>query len=450
MKTFYKFYFIISLIVFSTAITYAQTSTVVSPVGKDTKSGTAEEFPDVAPAAGWDNLQPATAGTDNWPWWRGPALDNHSPAKNPPLNWSDQMNVRWRLPLPGRGHASPCIRGDRIFLPAGDPTLEVVWMLCFDRATGRKLWQTEVYRGPFPKIHNDNSPASSTPACDGKLVYFPYQTAETISMAALDLDGKVVWNKPVAPYKSIQGYSSSPALYKSAIIIPVDGSVGNWLIALHRQTGEVVWRSTTRKVLEGYASPLVTRVAGRDQVFLIGGFKTTSYDPNNGKMLWECDGPSDYCAATVAFSKETVYATGGVPQKALLAIRADGTGNVTATHLSWKSDNKAGYVPSPLLHEGLIYAVSDNGLMRCYDAATGQVVWEQNFKAPFYSSPVLAGDRIYVFDRIGKGYVMKTGRQFELLATNELPTGAFATPVILGDRIYIRTLEDFFCLETKL
>ncbi len=335
----------------------------------------AEDFPDVAPAAGWDNLPPATAGTENWPWWRGPALDNHAPARNPPLNWSEQKNVRWRLQLPGGGHATPCIRGDRIFLPAGDPELKVVWMLCFDRATGRKLWQTEVYRGPLAKIHNDNSLASATPACDGERVYFPYQTADTISLAALDLDGKVVWNKPVAPYKSIQGYSASPALYHSAVIIAVDGSVGNRLTAFHRQTGEVVWCATMRKVVENYASPLVARVAGRDQVLLAGGLTTRSYDPNNGKLLWECNGPADFCVATVAFDQDTVYATGGYPKNALLAIRADGAGDVTASHVRWKGDSKAGYVPSPMLNGGLLYAVNDSGLMRCYDAATGQVVW---------------------------------------------------------------------------
>ena len=147
-----------------------------------------------------------------------------------------------------------------------------------------------------------------------------------------------------------------------------------------------------------------------------------------------------------AFDENTVYATGGYPQKALLAFRADGTGEVTKTHLRWKSDRKAGYVPSPLLHEGLLYAVNDKGLLRCYDTADGEVVWQHDTKAPFYSSPVLVGESIYVFDREGKCYVIKTGREFELSATNELLSGAFATPVFLDDRVYIRTLGDFYCL----
>lgn len=394
-----------------------------------------------------ESLPTAAAVANAWPWWRGPGGNNHAAAdQEPPLRWSEQEHVLWKVELPGRGHATPCIFGDRIFLPAGDPAAERIWLLCFERTTGQQLWQTEVYRGPLPKIHDDNSPASATPACDGRRVYFPYQTEETVCLAAVGLDGQIIWNKAVGPYKAIQGYSASPALYQSLVIVPVDGSLGNHLVALHRGTGEVAWRSPLPEGLESYASPLVAHVAERDQVVVIGGKKTTSYAPADGEMLWQCDGPADYCAAVVAFDQDTVYVTGGYPQKALLAIRADGAGDVTATHVRWQSDKKAGYVPSPLLHGGLLYAVSDTGLFRCYDTADGQVVWEHTLKAPFYSSPVLVGDRIYLFDREGQGYVFKAGRQFALLATNKLPDGVFATPVILDGRIYLRTLKDFYCL----
>jgi outer membrane protein assembly factor BamB len=210
-----------------------------------------------------------------------------------------------------------------------------------------------------------------------------------------------------------------------------------------------VWRVPRPDTNESYASPLVAAVAGREQLFIIGPEKTRSYDPNTGGLLWQCDGPAEFVAATVAFDSERVFSTGGWPQRALLGIRADGSGDITETHVAWKSDKKAGYVPSPLLHEGLLYAVADKGLMRCYAPPSGVVMWEHDFKAPFYSSPVAVADRIYVFDRKGKGYVIKTGRSFEQIAVNELPKGAFATPIIRNNRIYIRTLGDFFCLGTK-
>jgi hypothetical protein len=286
-------------------------------------------------------------------------------------------------------------------------------------------------------------------ACDGERVFFAYQTADAIRMVALDVEGKAVWDEEVAKYSTVQGHSGSVAVYKSAVIMTADTKGAARLVALHRKTGKVIWRVARPGENESYASPLVARVAGRDQVFIIGPDKTRSYDPQSGKFLWECDGPAKYCAATIAFDKNTVYSTGGYPQKALLAIRADGKGDVTDTHVSWKSDRKAGYVPSPLVAGGFVYAVSDKGFMRCYDAASGKVAWERHLQGSFYSSPVLVGKRIYLFDRKGKGLVMQAGGTFKLLAENKLQDGVFATPVIVGGRIYLRTLGDLYCISTE-
>jgi len=401
-----------------------------------------------------DDLPEITVAHGDWPWWRGPACDNAAAAdQDPPLVWSETENVVWRVELPGRGHGTPCLWGDRIFLATGQKEEQTISMLCLDRDSGNTLWQTTLHDGPLPKIHGDNSHASATVACDGDRVFFPYQTSAAVRMAALDFEGKILWDKQVAPYESVQGYSASPAVYKSAVIVPTDASphVPSKLTALHRKTGEVVWQVDRPDDGESYASALVAHVAGRDQVFIIGVDQTRSYDPNNGTPLWHCKGPADYVAATVAFDDDMVFATGGYPQVALLGIRADGTGHVTGSHLVWKSDKKAGYVPSPLLHDGLLYAVSDKkGLMRCYEPASGEIVWEHTLKGMFYSSPVSVGEKIYLFDRDkGKGYVMKAGRRFELLAENTLPDGAFATPVISGGRIYLRTLGDFYCFGKK-
>lgn len=386
-------------------------------------------------------------GATNWPCWRGPELNNHAPGEqNPPVKWDEKQNVLWRVPLPGQGHAGPCIYGGRIYLPVADAASQTIWLLGLDRETGKILWRAEVYHGPFPKIHTDNSHASATPACDGEKVYFPYQTADSVYMAAFDLDGKPVWNKAIGPYKAPQGYAASPAIYKSSVITALDAGSFRGLFALDCKTGAQLWRAPLAPVPDNYATPLVAHVAGRDQAIIMGGNKTSSYDPASGKPLWTCDGPAQFCAATVTCGPDTVYANGGNPQKTMQAIRADGHGDVTKTHLAWKVEQKAGFVPSPLLEEGLLYGVNEQGLLRCYDAANGKIVWEENLKAPFYSSPVLAGGRIYLFDKKGKGYVFKAGRKFELLGGGQLPQGVFAAPVILDGRIYLRTLKDFYCL----
>jgi outer membrane protein assembly factor BamB len=404
------------------------------------------EWPDVTPKAGWDDLPPAKIDAAEWPRWRGPNLDNVAPAgARPPVAWGADKNVKWRARLPGTGYSSPCVAGGRIYLTSGDAAQGAVWLFALEQATGKVVWQTEVYRGPVAKQHADNSLASATVACDGERVFVPYQTDKAVGLVAVGLDGKTLWNTIIAPYTSIQGYSASPAFYKSAVILPVEGAPGCRMAALHRATGAVVWRTTLRAVKESYASALVARVAGRDQLLLIGGDTTRGYDPENGGLLWECQGPSTFCGATPVVGGDVMYATAGWPKRALLAIRADGSGDVTKSHVLWSSDAKAGYIPTPLLSEGVLYAVNDQGLLRGYDAKDGKVLWERDFKAPFYSSPLLAGGTLYLFDRKGKGYALAAGRAPGPVATNALPAGVFATPVALGGCLYLRTLGDLYC-----
>ena len=418
-------------------------------------TGMAQEggLPDIAPKAGWDTLPPAKAAEGDWPWWRGPKLDNIVPkGQRSPVAWGAGSNILWQVRLPGLGHSSPSIVGNRIYVTSvnKEQGQAAVWLLCLERATGKTVWQTEIYRGAAAKIHPDNSMASATPACDGERVFVPHQGNTSIIMTAVGSDGKVLWNKTVAPYNTIQGFSASPNFYKSAVIVPVEGPKGSYLTAFHRATGEVVWRRKLREVNEGYAPAVVAHVAGRDQLLQLGGTYTRGCDPENGALLWECEGPAKkVCVATAAFDRDSVYATGGYPNRKLMCVRANGKGDVTESHMTWSSDAKVGYVPSPVLHEGLLYAIADQGLMRCYDTADGRVLWERDFKTPFYSSPTVVGDKVYAFDRKGKGYIVPTGRTSGAIVTNAFPSGVFATPVFLQGRIYLRTLGDFYCIGGK-
>ncbi len=401
----------------------------------------------VSPKEGWDDLPAPQPAASDWPWWRGPSRNDVAAAdQSPPLVWSEKQNVVWRVSLPGRGHGTPCLWGDRMFLPTADEDGQTSSMLCLDRDSGKVLWQKQIWSGKFKRVHAHNSYATATAACDGERVFLPYPTDSDIRLIAFDLDGNIVWNERLASFQSIHGYAASPCIYKSAVIVPVDGKGHKWLCALHRKTGKVIWRVERAGDNPSYGSPMVVHVAGKDQLLIIGPNNTRSYDPDSGRLLWECRGPADYDAATVAFNEEMIFSTGGYPQRNLLAIRADGTGDVTATHVAWQGGKKAGYVPSPLYHDGLLFAVSDVGLLRCYDAASGDVKWEENLRVPFYSSPVLVGRNIYLFDRQGKGYVFAAADKFELVAENTLPSGVFSTPVISKGRIYLRTLGDFYCL----
>lgn len=400
----------------------------------------------------WDDLSPVRPAADDWPWWCGPNRDNvAAPGQTPPVRWSETENVVWTVDVPGRGHGSPCLWGDRIFLPAADDEAEVQSFLCYDRRTGRKRWQTELHRKGFVRLHSKNSHASATPACDGERVFMPCVIQDAIWLSALDLDGKVVWQRRLGDFKSMHGFAASPLVYRSLVIVAADNLNNSFLVALHRRSGEVIWKTGRPDYRLGtYASPTVGHVAGRDQLLLHGPMKVFSYDPTTGKELWTCNGPSESSSSTVTLGRELVYSSVGFPQRNMLCIRADGSGDVTRTHVAWSKKGKTAYVPSLLLSEGLLTMVADEGQVTGFDAATGKVVWTAKLEGQFSASPVLAGGHIYAVNEKGVAFVFKSGRQFELVARNDLTDGGFATPVICGGRIYLRTLHRLYCLGNRL
>jgi hypothetical protein len=405
-------------------------------------------FEEVAAPDGqaWDDLPPVRPAADDWPWWRGPSRDNKArPDQTPPLHWSRTENVIWKSPVPGRGHGSPCLWGDRIFLATADEKTQTQYLLSYRRATGEQLWQTAVHQGGFMHSNPKGSYASVTPACDGQRIFAAFMVKDAIKAVALDFEGRIVWQQPAAPFKSMHGYGPSPLVYKSLVIIPADNPGPNFLTALRRDTGKVVWR-IRRTDYQSFASPIVGHIAGRDQLLVMGPLEVTSYNPANGERLWHCEGPTKEHAATAAFDDRTVYASAGYPDKRLCAIRADGSGDVTASHLLWRLTKNGSFVPTPLVHEGLLYVVNDRGLAMCLDAASGETVWSHKLEGEFSASPVLVGDKLFVPDESGRMYILRTGRRFELVATNDLGDGGYATPVICGSRIYLRTLHWLYCL----
>ncbi len=399
----------------------------------------------------WDDLPPIRPAADDWPWWRGERFDSiAAAAKEPPIKWSKTENVVWRSDVPGRGHGSPTLWGDRIFLATADEKEKAQYLLCYDRRDGKKLWQTEVHRGGFMRMHPKNSHASATPACDGERVFMPLIVQGGVWLDALDLDGKIVWQKRLGDFASLHGFAASPVLYKSLVIVVADAIKDSFIIAVHRKTGEVAWKIDRPSYNLGtYASPSVGHIAGRDQLLIQGPYKLFSYDPATGKELWRCDGPDESTGSNPTFDDTHVWAAAGFPKRNLMCVRADGSGDVTQTHRVWMKRDNMAYIPSMLLADGLLYMVEDEGRLYCFEAKTGETVWETKQPAKFSASPVLAAGRIYVPSEAGVTYVYKPGRKFELLAQNDLGDGGYATPVFIGDRIYLRTLHSLYCLGRR-
>jgi outer membrane protein assembly factor BamB len=392
------------------------------------------------------------AATDDWPWWRGPTADGTSRHRQVTTRWSANENVVWKVNVPGRGHSSPIVCGTRVFLTTADEQAQEQRVLAFDRRTGKALWNTLVHQGGFPRKNPKNSHASATPACDGERVFSAFVFDDGLYVTATDLDGKILWQAAAGPFTSEHGYGSSPVLYQNLVIVNGDSLKGSFVAALDRKSGKTVWReeraSTGRH--GSYATPVVADIAGKPQLIMTGLSEVTSYDPATGKLLWSCAGPAEVTACTAACSERLVFATGGFPEKELLAIRADGRGDVTRTHVVWRLTKGVGYVPSPLYHAGRLYVVADNGIVTCLDADSGKEVWQGRLEGAFSSSPVLVGDLLYVSNEAGRTFVLKTGSKFDMVAANDLGDGCLATPAVCGGQIFLRTSHHLYCLASRV
>jgi outer membrane protein assembly factor BamB len=358
-----------------------------------------------------NNADKIRIGPDDWPWWRGPNRNGVAdPKQTPPLKWSETENVLWKTPVPGRGYASPIIVGDHIFLPTADHAEQTQSVLCYDRKTGKQLWQTEVHRGGFAKGGNaKGSLASPTCACDGQRVFVTFLNDNAIYATALGLDGTKLWQTKITNYVLHQGFANSPTVYESLLIVNADNKGKGVVAGLDRATGRIVWK-VDRPKLPNYASPIILKVAGREQLFLTGCKLVTSLDPLTGKKIWEFAGSTEETVTSTVSDGERIIISGGYPKAHVAAIHADGSGKV-----AWEI-KKSVYVPSMQLHHGYLYAVDDNGMALCWDFGTGKEVWKDRLGGAFSASPVLVGDLLFASNESGRTFIFKADpKAFELI-----------------------------------
>lgn len=393
--------------------------------------------------------EPLVAAEGDSPWWRGPNHDGKYPGQNVATEWGPEKNVQWRTKVPGRGHSTPIVCGSNIFLTTADEEAHEQLLLCYDRATGNEKWKQTIHTGGFMHMHRKNSHASATPACDGELVFTTFMNDHAIVVTAMDLEGNQVWQERAGPFTSEHGFGQSPMLYKSILIVNGDNLENSFIAALDRKTGDGVWRISRKTPTPhgSFATPVVAHVAGRDQL-LIHGYNTfDSFDPATGKRLWFCKGPCEVAAGNVAFNDEMVFASGGWPEKSMIALKADGSGDMTDS-IEWSIKKGITYVPSPLYHEGVLYLVNDGGIASCLDAKTGNVKWTKRLNGSFSSSPVLAGGHIYATNEKGVTYVFNASPDsYQQIAENDLGSGGFASPVMCSGKIYMRTRNELLCIE---
>jgi len=385
------------------------------------------------------STQRRATNSRDWPVWRGPHGNNIAAAgQQPPLKWSDSKNVIWKTPLPGRGHASPTIIGNRILLATSNPSEGTQSVICLDRETGTLTWSSEVNRGGLRKrIHRNNTHASSTISADNQHLFAQFEHHEAVYLYALDLQGNQIWEQKISDYDPHYpfGFGASPVLYQDLVIAAAESRCGH-LVAYRKATGEEVWRIDRNKATN-YSSPIVTRIDGRDTLLLSGARQITALDPQTGDIFWSVPTRWEVSCGTLVWDGNLVFASGGFPGSQTLAV------NAVTGKLVWENRVQC-YEQSLLAYDGFIYALSDRGIAYCWQADSGQERWKEKLltstrNGGVSASPVLAGGHIYASVENGTTFVFNPDPQrFELIAENQLGDAAFATPTIVGDQLFIR------------
>ena len=387
---------------------------------------------------------------EDWPMWRGPRLDGTSFEKDMPTQWGATENVAWRTALPGAGHASPIVYGDKVFVVAADEKTDERLLLCLDRAQGAIIWKAVVIKAPPERLHQLNSRASSTPATDGERVFGTFLDGDQVVVAAHDFAGKQLWLQRPGPFSSMHGFCSSPIIYQDKVIVNCDHDGDGYIVALRRTDGHELWRIARPNNTRSYCVPIIREIAGRTQMVLSGSKCVTSYDPETGKLHWIINGPTEQFVASLVYNEgaNLFFLTAGFPQHHILAIRPDGSGDVTESHILWRTTKGAAYVPSPITMGDYFVVTSDSGVAHCFDAKTGAILWQERLGEQ-HASLVGANGLVYFLNDNGVMHVVRLGPKYELVARNEIGERTFASPAFSGGQIFLRGESNLFCIGKR-
>jgi outer membrane protein assembly factor BamB len=418
------------------------------------------------------------SANEHWPQWRGPAFDGVAPATQPPLEWSEDKNIKWKVPIAGSGYSTPIIWGNRLFLltavpgevkaPAAQtasaegqrggrgrgpaPTTEYSFdLVCLDRTTGRELWRKTCRKEvPHEGIHQTNSHASGSPVTDGKHVWVHYGSR---GVYCFTIDGQLVWEKDFGKMRTRNefGEGTSPALADGKLVILWDTEATSWVAALDALTGNQVWKQE-RDEPTTWSTPLVVEHGGKKQVVVNASKAVRSYDLATGELIWQCAGQTVNAIPSPVTDGEMLYVMSGFRGSAAFGIQLGGKGDLAdSPHVKWKLDRGTPYVPSPLLYQNTLYFLQGNeGIFSAVNAKTGEVYFQQE-RLPgirgVYASPVAAGGRIYLSSREGVTLVLEPGKEVKVLATNKLDDPIDASPVAIGKELYLRTHTHLYCIS---
>lgn len=423
----------------------------------------------------------ASEADRNWPQWRGPSGNGVAPHGDPPVEWSEQKNVKWKTAIPGLGHATPVVWGDRIFVltavetdtdgdvkAAAEASGKVPgWMkkqgrstsrihrfvvLCIDRRNGKTLWEKTVREEmPHQASHKLGSWACGSPITDGAQVYAYFNSR---GLHCFDMDGNKKWEKDFGRMntKMSFGEGASPALYKDRLIVNWDHEGEDFIAALDAKSGNEIWKKK-RDEVTSWSTPLVVEHGGRPQVIVSATARVRGYDLADGAVIWECGGMTGNVIPHPVHADGIVYLTSGFRGAAFLAVDlAKAKGDVTGKDaVVWKLDKDTPYCPSPLLYGAHLYLMkANNGILSCLDVKQRKIVYgpeRLEGMDTVYSSPAGAKDRVYIVGLKGLAYVVKAGPKLEVLAKNKLDDEFTASPVVVGGDLILRGHGNLYCIS---
>lgn len=403
-------------------------------------------------------LRPPLARGEDWPRFRGPNGQGIANEPNVPTKWGETENVAWKVPVPADGWSSPVVAGGRVYLTGTTDGGKACHVLAFDAATGRLLWDKEVFRQAPTRKEGKNSFATPTPVIDGETVYAVFGQG---GIAAVSAAGEVRWTHTTVSHYSRHGLGASPLVYKSLLVMPFDGSkpppdekVGwqvpweeSFILALDTKTGAEVWRAKRGKSRIAHATPVVFTLGGKDVLVSNAGDVLQGFDPATGDRLWSVPSEGEGLVPSVVIGGRTLYAMPGWPKPALRAWTWDGDDPTTAPRLVWRQPKDVPMMPTPILVNGHLFYVTEKGVAACVDPATGKHVWQERLPGTGYSaSPVAAGGKVYATSEQGDVTVFEARPEFSVVATNKLAGTFQATPAVSGGRIYLRSDKNLYCV----
>lgn len=389
----------------------------------------------------------ATLAAENWPQWRGPRADGHTADAGLPVTW-DARQIVWKTSLPGRGQSSPVLWENRIFLTSASQDGRQRQVLCYDRASGKLLWQQQVeLKGEPERLHKMNSFASATCVTDGELVIAFFGRA---GLHCYSIDGQHLWSRNLGEFETNPwGTAACPVLVGDLVIQNCDNDTNARLEAFHKRTGELAW-STQRPNARGWSTPVLVHAGQRQELLLNGDAGVTGYNPLSGEQLWFCKGYNGRGEPTVTPGKNVVYLVNGKAGD-VYAVQPGGSGDVTASRMAWHTPRKSGRdLPSPILIDNYLLVVSMSGILTCYDAASGKVLYTERLGGNFSASPIAAHGLAYFQSEDGPVVVIKPGAALDVVARNTVDASDDeifrGSPAVYAGQLFLRSDKALYAI----